>query len=244
MKLTAKTEIIKEFIGIADGINVEELRVHVETDKIWYRTVDTANVALALVEIPRESFTEFDVEPSTFCLDLEKLKVVFGFGGKEISITRETIESNSIIVESGGYRSVQTLLHDDTVKKDPNMPGFELPGKVEMNGKELASIITNISRISDKIRFIVADNRFAIKTESEGQDNTEKVMGADELLHIGGEGNSMFSADYLIGMSRNFSGGDIGISIGVDHPIIMEFGVSGGRGNGKYLLAPRIEGGE
>ncbi|MDD2281262.1 MAG: hypothetical protein PHS80_00015 [Methanothrix sp.] len=243
MKLTAKTEIIKEFIGIADGINVEELRVHVEEDKIWYLTVDTANVALALVEIPKDAFTEFDVIPSTFCLDMDKFKVIFGFGGKEISIIRDTVESNSIVVESGGYRSVQTLLHDGTVKKDPNMPGFELPGKVEMVGKDLASIITNISKISDKIRFVVADGKFTVKSEAEGQDNTEKVMHGDELLHIGGDGNSMFSADYLIGMSRNFSG-DIGISIGVDHPIILEFGVSGGRGTGKYLLAPRIEGGE
>ena len=240
MKLTAKTEIIKEFIGIADGINVEELRVHVEEDKIWYRTVDTANVALAVVEIPKDAFTEFEVEPSSFCLDLEKFKVIFGFGGKEISIIRETAESNSIVVESGGYRSVQTLLHDGTVKKDPNMPGFELPGKVDMVGKDLASIITNISKISDKIRFIVADGKFIVKTENDGQDNTEKVMLGDELLHIGGDGNSMFSSDYLIGMARSM-GGDITLNIGVDHPMVLEFGIAGGHGTAKYLLAPRIE---
>ncbi len=239
MKLTAKTEIIKEFIGIADGISALELRIHIEENKIWYRVVDTANVAMAAVELPSDMFNEFSFEPSTFCLDLTKFKAVFGFGGKEISITRETLESNSITVEAGGYKSIQTLLHDGTVKKDPNMPALELPGRVELVGKEFASVINNISKVSDKIRFVVADNKFTIKTENEGQDNTEKELMSDELLHIGGNGNSMFSSDYLIGMSRNLIG-DIGINIGVDYPVTVEFEIGNG-GTAKYLLAPRVE---
>jgi hypothetical protein len=77
MKLTAKTETFKEFIGIADGIQISELRVHVDEDKVWYNVVDTANVALAVVELPIGCFTEHSFQPCQMCIDLVKFKNVF-----------------------------------------------------------------------------------------------------------------------------------------------------------------------
>jgi proliferating cell nuclear antigen len=240
MKLTAKTEIIKEFIGIADGISALELRLHIEEDAVRFLCVDTANVALASAVLPIDAFTEHTFEPCIMCIDVTKFKACFGYGGKEISITRDTLESNMIVVESGGYRSTQTLLHDATVRKDPNMPALELPGIVELSEKEFSNIIKVISAESDKLRFIIADNKFKIKTENEGPDNTEKELLEDEVLHIGGDGNSMFSKDYLVGMIRQLSG-DINVHLGFDHPIVIDFKFAGGHGNAKYLLAPRIE---
>jgi proliferating cell nuclear antigen len=132
------------------------------------------------------------------------------------------------------------LLSDNTVKKDPNAPALNLPGKVQMSGKEFGSAIKNISLASDKIRFIVGNGIFTVESVGEGQDKTVKPYSSDELLHIGGDGNSMFSTDYLNGMARSMIG-DIVINLGVDHPMIMEFEIAGGHGTGKYLLAPRIE---
>jgi hypothetical protein len=240
MKLTAKAEILKEFIGIADGIMVTELRIHIEESEVRYLVVDTANVALASAVLPIDSFTEHTFEPCIICIDVTKFKNVFGYGGKEISITRESLESNMIILESGGYRSTQTLLHDGTVKKDPNMPALELPGIVELPEKEFSNIIKVLTTESDKIRMIIGDNKFKIKTENEGPDNNERELLEDEVLHIGGVGNSMFSKDYLIGMTRQLSG-DIKVNLGIDHPFIIDFKFAGGHGVGKYLLAPRIE---
>lgn len=240
MKLTAKTELIKEIVDIADGIGALELRLHIDADKLWYRVVDSGNVAMASVEIPAECFSEYSFEPSQICVDLKKLKNVFGFGGKEIVINRESLQSNAIVVECGGYKSTQTLLHDSTVRKDPNMPALELPGKVDMIGKEFAAIIKNISTESDKIRMVIADNVFGIETVNEGQDNVVKPLSADELINISGVANSLFSADYLIGMARNW-GVDISIELGNDFPIIVSFSIAGGHGTAKYLLAPRIE---
>jgi len=241
MKLVGKTETFKEFVGIADGINALELRIHIEEDKIWYRVVDTGNVAMAAVEIPIAAFNECSFTPQIFCMDVVKFKNVFGYGGKEISITRESEEANSITVESGGYKSVQTLLHDSTVKKDPNMPELNLDGIVEMPGKELSAAIKNISVESDKIRFIVKDHVFTLKSENDGQDNVERPFLSDELLNIVGFGNSLFSTDYLISMARNW-GGNVKMMIGTDFPIIVESTIAGGHGSSTFLLAPRIEG--
>jgi len=241
MKLTAKTETFKEFIGIADGINALELRIHIEDDKVWYRVVDTGNVAMASVELPIDAFNEHTFTPQVFCIDVVKFKNVFGYGGKEIIINRESEESNVIVVESGGYKSSQTLLHETTVRKDPNMPALELPGVVEISGKELATAIKNISIEADKIKMIVADGVFTLESVNEGQDKTVKPFLSDELLHIEGEGNSLFSTDYLLSMSRNWSGSDVKVRLGIDHPVIVESRIAGGHGSSVFLLAPRIE---
>jgi len=240
MKLTAKTELIKEIVDIAEGIGALELRLHIETDKLWYRVVDSGNVAMASVEIPSDAFSEYSFEPSQICVDIKKLKNALGFGGKEISITRQSLESNAIIVECAGYKSTQTLLHDATVRKDPQMPALELPGSIDIIGKEFATIIKNISTESDKIRMVISNGVFSVESVNEGQDNVVKPLSTDELIGVSGEGNSLFSSDYLISMSRNL-GGDVNIGLGNDFPIIISFYVAGGHGKGKYLLAPRVE---
>jgi len=241
MKLTAKADTIKEFISIADGINALEVRVHVEEDKVWFRVVDAGNVAMVAAELPRDSFDEFTFEPGSFCIDMVKFKAVFGFGGKDIIITRESAESNAITIESGGYKAVQTLLHDGTVKKDPNMPELSLDGKVEMNGKEFSTALKNINAGGfDKLRLVVSSDTFTIASAGEGQEKVEKPYSSDDILHVSGEGNSLFSFDYLLGMARNW-GGDIKVSVGVDMPVIVESSIAGGHGSAKFLLAPRLE---
>lgn len=239
MKLTAKTETWKEFIGIADGISAAEARIHVDSDKVWYRMVDTGNVAMAIAELPIDAFSEHTFEPCSFCIDLVKFKTAFQFGGKEITIDMASSEASSIVVESGGYTHSQTLLHDATVKKDPNFPALELPGIVELNGKDYGAAIKVGSTISEKVWLKITGGKFMISAMGDTPaDKIEKVF--DDAISCSGESASMFSADYLMGMNRQLNG-DIKIHLGVDHPFIIDFDFAGGHGKGKYLLAPRVE---
>lgn len=239
MKLTAKTETWKEFIGIADGISAAEARIHVDSDKVWYRMVDTGNVAMAIAELPIDSFSEHSFTPCSFCIDLVKFKTAFQFGGKDISLEMKGPEDSSIVVESGGYTHSQTLLHDATVKKDPNFPSLELHGIVEISGKDYGTAIKVGSTISEKIWLRIENGKFIISAIGDSPaDKIEKVF--EDTISVSGEAASMFSADYLMGMNRQLNG-DIKMFLGVDHPFIIDFDFAGGHGKGKYLLAPRVE---
>jgi len=239
MKLTAKTETWKEFVGVVDGIAALEARIHVDEDKVWYRTVDTANVAMAIAELPIESFSEHEVEPCSFCIDVAKFRTVFQFGGKDITVEMDTPTAPVIKIISGGYTYQQPLLHDATVKKDPNFPVLDLPGSVEMSGKEYGNAVKVSAIVSDKITLKIADGKFYLyavgDTESE---KLEKVI--DDVYSVSGDAKSLFSKDYMIEMNRQLQG-DIKIHLGNDFPFIIEFAFAGGHGTAKYLLAPRIE---
>jgi proliferating cell nuclear antigen len=239
MKLTAKSETWKEFIGIADGIAALEARIHVDEDKVWYRMVDTGNVAMAIAELPIDAFSEHTFEPCSFCIDLVKFRTAFQFGGKEISLEMKSPEDTVLIVESGGYVHSQTLLHDSTVKKDPNFPALELPGIVEISGKAYADAIKVGSLISDKIWLKIVNGVFMVSAMGDSpSDKIEKPF--EDVISVSGEASSLFSKDYLVGMNRQLTG-DIKINIGIDFPFIIEFDFAGGHGKGKYLLAPRVE---
>jgi proliferating cell nuclear antigen len=49
--------------------------------------------------------------------------------------------------------------------------------------------------------------------------------------------------DYLVKLVKAMdSADDLTIYMGSDYPIKIEFKITGGKGTGEYLLAPRIEG--
>lgn len=241
MILSTSTKILKEFLGFADGIGLHELRIHIEENKIWYKSIDGGNVAMVFAEMPNTLFNEFSFEPGIMCIDVTKFETVFGFGGDTIRIIRENNDSNVITIETNGYQSVQTLLNCGTLKAEPKSPEFDLPGIVEMAGKEFVSTLKNLKLTgNDKIRFVIKDGIFTLATAGDGQDKTERKFHSDEVLSLEGEGNSLYSFDYLIDMTRNW-GGNVKINIGYDFPIIIDSQFAEGLGIAKFLLAPRIE---
>ena len=235
MKLTIATSVLKEFFSIVETLAVE-LRLHIDSDKIWYRAVDTANVAMAYSELSSEAFTVYDIgEPSSICIDLTKFRNVFQMKGAEITI--ESVNETQIIIYCGGYDYKLALLNDATVKKDPGMPSLELPGEITINGGIIGDILKIVGISSDKPRFILDTSGLRIFTKD--IDEVGRTIHPDEAIKMSGTGNSMFSIDYLKEAARAWGNSEITIQIGNDFPIIVSYQIT--RGKSMFLLAPRIE---
>lgn len=235
MKLTIATSVLKEFFSIVETL-ATELRLHIDSDKIWYRTTDTANVAMAYSELSSEAFTVYDIgEPSSICIDLTKFRNVFQMKGAEITI--ESANESQIIIYCGGYDYKLALLNDATVKKDPGMPQLELPGEITINGGIIGDIIKIVGISSDKPRFILDASGFRIS--SKDIDEVGRTINPDEAIKMSGTGNSMFSIDYLKEAARAWGNSEITIQIGNDFPIIVSYQIT--RGKSMFLLAPRIQ---
>jgi len=235
MKLTIATSVLKEFFSIVETL-ATELRLHIDSDKIWYRTVDAANVAMAYSELSSEAFTVYDIgEPSSICIDLTKFRNVFQMKGAEITI--ESVNEAQIIIYCGGYDYKLALLNDATVKKDPGMPSLELPGEITINGGIIGDILKIVGISSDKPRFILDTSGLRIFTKD--IDEVGRTIKPDEAIKMSGTGNSMFSIDYLKEAARAWGNSEITIQIGNDFPIIVSYQIT--RGKSMFLLAPRIE---
>jgi len=235
MKLTVSTSVLKEFFSIVETLT-SELRLHIDSDKIWYRTTDTANVAMAYSELSSEAFSCYDIaEPISICIDLTKFKNVFQMKGAEITI--ESVNETQIIIYCGGYDYKLALLSDATVKKDPNMPQLDLPGEVVINGGIIGDILKIVGISSDKPRLVLEPSGFRIYAKD--IDEVGRTISPGEAVKMSGTGNSMYSIDYLKEAARAWGNSEITIQIGNDFPIIVSYQIT--RGKSMFLLAPRIQ---
>ena len=244
LKATISADIFKDTVDALSAL-VTECRLHFSETEIWARAVDTANVAMILLSLKKEAFSQFEATTGEIGLDIAKLKNTYSMMGKASEIRLEHLEgANKIDVTFEGYHYSITLLDSNTIKKDPNAPGIQLPGQVTISGSELYNVIKSASIVSDKIWFAIEpeNKEFALYAEGDS-DNIRRAFSAGEVIASNWEpAKSLFSIDYLKDMGKVMSHAEkVTIDLGVDHPVKFSFEIAGGNGQVEYLLAPRIE---
>jgi len=165
--------------------------------------------------------------------------------GKGDLISLELPENaQKIQVSVHGYHYSITLLDTNTIRKDPNPPTINLPGKLTISGDDLNNAIKAAAVISDKIAIGInpKDETFYMIADGD-TDNIRREFSKDELKSLTpNEARSLFSLDYLKDMGKVMSRApEVEIFIGIDHPVRFSFDIANGNGHVEYLLAPRIE---
>jgi proliferating cell nuclear antigen len=243
-KATIDADVFREAIEAISAL-VPECRLHTAEDGILTRAVDTANVAMIALQLKKEAFDSFKATKSQMGVDITKMKNIFNMAGKGDLISLELAENaQKMAVSVHGYHYSITLLDTNTIRKDPNSPTINLPGKVVISGEDLNNAIKAAAVISDKIAMGInpKDQTFYMVAEGD-TDHIQREFGKDELKSLTPvETRSLFSLDYLKDMGRVMSrAAEIEISLGIDHPVRFSFDIAGGNGHVEYLLAPRIE---
>ena len=244
LKATMTADIFRDTVDALSAL-VTECRLHFSETEIWARAVDTANVAMIILTLKKEAFSQYESIPGEIGLDIAKLKNTYSMMGKSNEISLEHQEgTNKIEVKFEGYHYSITLLDPNTIKKDPNLPNIQLPGQVTISGMELYNVIKSASIVSDKIWFsIEPENREFVLYAEGDSDNIKRSFSSGEVISSNWEkARSLFSIDYLKDMGRVMSHVEkINIDLGSNHPVKFSFEIAGGKGQVEYLLAPRIE---
>ena len=244
LKATIDADIFREAIDAISAL-IPECRLHTAEDGISTRAVDTANVAMIAIDLKKEAFETYKATTSEIGVDISKMKNIFNMAGKGDIISLELGDAaQKMAVSVHGYHYSITLLDTNTIRKDPNSPTINLPGKVVISGEDLNNAIKAAAVISDKIAMGInaKDQTFFMVAEGD-TDHIQREFSKDELKSLTAvDARSLFSLDYLKDMGKVMSrAAEVEVFLGVDHPVRFSFEIAGGNGHVEYLLAPRIE---
>jgi proliferating cell nuclear antigen len=230
-------KILSDAVSIISEL-VTEVKIKIKEDGMSIIALDPANVAMVIFRIPRESFSEYQVNDSVWGINLEDLK----------RILRRTSGSSSIIFEQDGnkldisiYDKIKrnfmlTLIDIDS--DDKNEPNYNFDSEVELNSGDLVQAIEDCSIVAESCAFISGENFFLV--EANGSINSFRAEFSKDNAVINGIAKAKYSLEYLTKFIKAQKISErVVIKFSDDQPLRIDFpGEKLGIG---FILAPRLE---
>src|SRR3990172_75392 len=207
-----KADVLKEVVDVISTL-VDEAKFNVTKDGVSVKAVDPAHVAMVDLSLDRGAFEAYRADECELGIDMDKVKEVLRLAkaGDTITMTHEE-DKNRLVLNVGNTTRPMSLLRAS-------------------------------ESVTDHIALIVGPEGFEIVSEGDTDTVSHKVpkdlledLQAKEVVR------SLFPLDYFSNMVKAIStAGSVKLHLGSDYPVKMEFPVAGGKGEVRYLLAPRIE---
>ena len=240
-----KAAVLREVVDVISTL-VDEAKVTAGKDGLLVKAVDPAHVAMVDLTLDRSAFEAYKADDTELGLDMDKLKEVLKLSRADDTLAMSHEEDKNRLVVHVGNITRRMSLVDTAGMSDPKVPNLNLPGKVKVRTEELRQGIRASESVSDHIALIATPDGFEIVSEGDTDSAILKLPKdmLDELV-CKEKIRSLFPLDYFSNMIKAIgSAPTVTMYMGSDYPVRMEFDIAGGKGQVKYLLAPRIESSE
>jgi len=237
-------KILSDIIAIISDL-VIEVRMKFNKQGMSIVAIDPANVALVSFKLPKEAFSQLEVEEETIGVSLDSLKSILKRCRPGSSLFMQT-EDNLLRIEIQDKIKREfklSLIEIETEEK--TMPNLEFASKVEMPGIDLSEAIEDCNIVADACTFISQKDKFII--EAKGSLNSAKSEFSSDEVKIDivpgeeiGEIKGRYSLEYLqkfIKATRLIEKTTINFSN--NYPLKLEFKTP--RMELSFVLAPRVE---
>jgi proliferating cell nuclear antigen len=238
----AKSEVLRELIDVVSTL-VDEVKFNVTKSGIGVKAVDPAHVAMVDLSVEKSAFEEFKGDDSELGIDINKMREVLKLARAGEIISMDLDEDKNRLVMSVGNIVRRMSLVDTAGMSDPKVPSLDLPAKLAVRTDELRQGIRASESVSDHIALIASSDGFEMISEGD-TDSVNLKLPKDLLEELSCKETvrALFPLDYFSSMIKAASSADsITMHLGNDYPVRMEFKIADGKGEVKYLLAPRIE---
>ena len=237
-----KAEVLKEVVDVVSTL-VDEAKFNIGKDSVMIKAVDPAHVAMVDLSLDRGAFENFKADETELGIDMDKMKEILRLAksGEVISINHDE-DKNRLIVAVGNTTRRMSLV-DTAGMSDPKVPSLNLPAKLVVRTDELRQAIRASESVSDHIALKASPEGFEIVSEGD-TDTVSHMVPKDMLEELQAKEavRSLFPLDYFSNMVKAISSAPtVALYLGTDYPVKMEFKIAAGKGEVKYLLAPRIE---
>ena len=237
-----KAEVLKEMVDVVSTL-VDEAKLNVGKDSVSVKAVDPAHVAMVDLSLDRGAFESYKADETELGLDMDKMKEILRLAkaGEVISVAHDE-DKNRLVVTVGNTTRRMSLV-DTAGMSDPKVPSLNLPAKLVVRTDELRQAIRASESVSDHIALKASPEGFEVVSEGD-TDTVSHMVPKDLLEELQAKDavRSLFPLDYFSNMVKAISTAPtVSLYLGTDYPVRMEFRIAGGKGEVKYLLAPRIE---
>jgi proliferating cell nuclear antigen len=237
-----KADVLKEVVDVVSTL-VDEAKFNVGKDSITVKAVDPAHVAMVDLTLDRGSFEAYKADEGELGVDMDKMKEILRLakGGETIALSHDE-DKNRLVVHVGNTTRRMALV-DTAGMSDPKVPSLNLPAKLVVRTEELRQAIRASESISDHIALKASAEGFEIVSEGD-TDSVTHMVPKDLLEELQAKEavRSLFPLDYFSNMVKAISSAsNVTLYLGSDYPVKIEFKIAGGKGEVKFLLAPRIE---
>ena len=237
-----KADVLKELVDVVSTL-VDEAKFNIGKDSITVKAVDPAHVAMVDLSVDRSAFESFKADEGELGVDMDKMKEILRLAkaGETISISHD--EDKNRLVVTVGNTTRRMALVDTAGMSDPKVPSLNLPAKLTVRTDELRQAIRASESISDHIALKASAEGFEVVAEGD-TDTVSHTVPKDLLEELQAKDTvrSLFPLDYFSNMVKAISSApNVTLYLGSDYPVKMEFKIAAGKGDVKYLLAPRIE---
>ncbi|HXQ94185.1 MAG TPA: DNA polymerase sliding clamp [Thermoplasmata archaeon] len=241
-KARVRMEVLREVVEVISTL-VSEVKLTVSKDGLEVKAVDPSHVAMLVLRLNKAAFEEFTGEPTEIGIDVEKLKEVLRLSKPgDILDLQYDGGKNRLVIHVGKVTRHMSVV-DPAGITDPKVPNVSPPGLVVVNMDELRQGIRGSESISDHVTLTLDPEGFTMHSEGE-TDRVDMHLGKEGLpkLEVKEAVKSMYPLDFFSSMVKSITSADqVTLHVGNEYPLKIEFSVAAGKGEGRFLLAPRVE---
>jgi proliferating cell nuclear antigen len=239
-KLRIKMENLREVVEVVSTL-VSEVKLTISKDGLEAKAVDPSHVAMLVLKLNKSVFEEFTGEPTELGVDIEKLKEVLRLS-KPGDIIDVQFDGKNRLVASLGRVTRQMAVVDPAGITDPKVPNVNPPALVTVKTEDLRQGIRGSESFTDHVTLTLDPDAFTMHSEGE-TDQLDLRLAKENLtkLEVKEAVKSMYPLDFFSAMVKSIAAEDTTLHVGNEYPLKVEFPMGGGRGEGRYLLAPRVE---
>lgn len=248
MKVKSESsELWKNCIGAISNL-IDEAAFKFTPEGVRMEAMDPSHVALVDFNLPSKSFEKYDVkETQVLGVDLIEMdKVVSRAKKNDKFVVELDEEKNRLILKFEGTSTRKFSLPLIEVEgEETPQPELDFSTSAKIQAGIIQDGLKDASLVADNVRFRATEEKFIMGTESDtGSSQMELSKGSEGLkeLEVQKSSKAMFNISYLDDIIKAVSSSDfIDIHLGPDLPIKLDMPIGDGKGQLKFLLAPRIE---
>ncbi|WP_394343402.1 DNA polymerase sliding clamp [Haloarcula sp. Atlit-7R] len=224
---------------------VDEAKFRIGEDRVAIRAVDPANVGMVDLDMSTRAFQSYQADPGVIGINLNRMVDVLSVGDSDDTVHLELdVATRKLTVTVDGLEYTLALIDPDSIRQEPNIPDLQLDTEIKMSSSVLNRGVTASDMVSDHMGLCYTQDGATIYANGDTDDVNLDLTSVDgvESIKASGEGDSLFSLDYLKKFDRMVPKDEtVRMEIGDDFPIKMYFGVADSHAEVETLLAPRIK---
>ena len=221
---------------------VEEGTFEVDETGINFTAMDTSQISMVKITIPKGMFSLFEAEKESLCTDIKKLEAILARGGKG-EITEIETKEGKLNIRFRGEKKNRTfsLPLIEPMGGERKVPQVESGVELVFKSGDFSSVLSDTKLADTFVTITLQEDNKVIASGGEGIEinlTEELEMPEGSIIRkTEGEIKAMFSVEYIENMIKA-SGPEIKLHLGTDKPLRITYKI--GEAEIEYFLAPRI----